>query len=84
MDVLLDGVWHEVNGAVEELVAAFRRRLADLDALYVAAKGPSHRRSIERRMRETKRELEELIAEGKVVDLAFERWVRTLDERIGT
>ena len=35
-------------------------------------------------MRETKRELEELIAEGKVVDLAFERWVRTLDERIGT
>ena len=65
-----------------ELLLGYRMRMAELDKAHARATTPKQRLRIEREMTDINSELEDIIAKGKVVDLAFERWVRTLSRHI--
>jgi hypothetical protein len=68
----------------QEQAEEYKQAFARLDEDHKRARSPSERRRIEREMIALKRELDHIIALGKKVDLAFERWVRTLNVPTGT
>lgn len=63
---------------VFDLEEALNHRLQQLDEDHVRARSPYKRRLIEKKMADARAELEKIKEQAKVVDLAFERWRRSL------
>lgn len=58
----------------------FERRLQEFDEAHARARSPARRRKIEAQVKQMQAEMEDMRQKAKVVDIAYARWVKRIEE----